>query len=153
MNIFEEVQHRLSSKVRMRGLFKDLHFEDLERIIDRMQALLEEKREAHEMEQTRRKAKAADIKHVHALMEERGLSLEDLGLVAESAAPKTKKRRNLNRYTFVYETLSGDTAYWEGATTGRLPSEFQEYLNRTGKKRLDCVKEEASQEEASLLVS
>ena len=136
MNMFEEIMHRLSSKTRMRGLFKDVHLEDLERVIERMQGLLEEKRASHEAEQAKNQQKAANIEAVRKMLEEKGLSLSDLG-ASEEAQPK--KRRNVSKYTFEYVTKAGDTVQWYGSTTGRLPKDFQAYLDETGKKRLDCV--------------
>ena len=52
-----------------------------------------------------------------------------------------KRRRNVQKYTFEYQTEAGDTVQWQGATTGRLPRDFQAYLVRTGKKRLQCALE------------
>ncbi|MTI13723.1 H-NS histone family protein [Sansalvadorimonas verongulae] len=143
MNMFEEIMHRLSSKTRMRGLFKDVHFEDMERIIDRMNSLLEEKRAAYEEDQAKNKEKEESIEQIRKILEEKGLSLADLGATEEVA---TKKRRNINKYTFEYVTKAGDTVQWYGSTTGRLPKDFQAYLDETGKKRLDCVVKQEDEE-------
>lgn len=136
MNVFEEIQHRLSSKTRIRSLFKDVHVEDLERIIARMNDVLAEKQEARDKEDEKRQAKLESIEAIKQIMSDRGVSLDDLGAL-EIEAPK--KRRNIQKYTFEFQTEAGDTVQWEGATTGRLPRDFQAYLDRTGKKRLDCV--------------
>ena len=145
MNIFDEIMHRLSSKTRIRSLFKDVHLEDLERIIERLQSITEEKRVAHEAEQAKNKEKEESIEQIRQMLEAKGLSLSDLG-VSEEDQPK--KRRNVSKYTFEYVTKSGDTVQWYGSTTGRLPRDFQAYLDETGKKRLDCVVGEAVGEEA-----
>ena len=50
-----------------------------------------------------------------------------------------RKRRNIKRCTFRYETTGGSEVLWEGSNAGRIPTEFREYLDRTGKKRQDCV--------------
>ncbi|OQX36710.1 MAG: hypothetical protein B0D91_08510 [Oceanospirillales bacterium LUC14_002_19_P2] len=139
MNIFDEIQHRLASKTRIRALFKDVHIEDIERIISRLEGILEEKKDAVAADEAKRQAKQENIDEVRRLLAERGLSLDDLD-PAEEAAPK--KRRNVQKFTFQYETNSGDTVTWHGSTTGRLPKDFQTYLDRTGKKRLDCVIED-----------
>nr|WP_283777721.1 H-NS family nucleoid-associated regulatory protein [Sansalvadorimonas sp. 2012CJ34-2] len=128
--------HRLSSKTRIRSLFKDVHLEDLERILERLQAITEEKRTSYEAEQAKNKEKEESIEQIRQMLEAKGLSLSDLG-VAEDDQPK--KRRNVSKYTFEYVTKSGDTVQWYGSTTGRLPKDFQAYLDETGKKRLDCV--------------
>lgn len=139
MNIFDEIQHRLASKARIRSLFKDVHIEDVERIISRMKSILAEKKEALAADEAKRQARQENINEVRRLLAERGLSLDDLGAVEETTP---RKRRNVQRLTFQYETNSGDTVTWHGSTTGRLPKDFQTYLDRTGKKRLDCVVED-----------
>ncbi len=136
MNMFDEIMHRLSSKNRMRGLFKDTHFEDMERIIERMNSLLEEKRKDFEAEQEKNKEKAESIEQVRKMLEEKGLSLSDLGASDET---QPKKRRNVSKHTFEYQTKAGDKVQWYGSTTGRLPKEFQTYLDDSGKKRVDCI--------------
>ena len=140
MNIFEEVLHRLSSKTRIRQLFKDVHTEDLERIISRLNGALAEKQEARAKDEEKRKKKQESIEVIKQIMADRGVSMTDLGignLDLDEAAPK--RRRNIQKYTFEYENESGELVKWDGATTGRLPSDFQAYLQRTGKKRLDCA--------------
>ena len=139
MNIFDEILHRLSSKTRIRSLFKDVHVEDLERIISRMNDVLEEKQEARQKEEAKRQEKLDQIESIKKLMAESGVSMDDLGGL-EIDAPK--RRRNVQKYNFEYQTETGDTVQWQGATTGRLPRDFQAYLERTGKKRLECALEE-----------
>ncbi len=136
MNMFEEIMHRLSSKTRMRGLFKDTNLEDMERIVERMQTLVAEKRREVEQEKEKNKAKAENIEEIRRILEEKGLSLSDLGGY-DDAQPK--KRRNVSKHNFQYVTKTGDTVQWYGSTTGRLPKEFQAYLDETGKKRQDCI--------------
>ena len=136
MNMFEEIMHRLSSKTRMRGLFKDAHLEDMERIIERMKSLVNEKRAEVEAEKEKNKEKAESIEQIRKMLEEKGLSLSDLG-AREDVQPK--KRRNVSKHNFEYVTKTGDTVQWYGSTTGRLPREFQAYLDETGKKRQDCI--------------
>lgn len=136
MNIFDEVLHRLSSKTRIRHLFKDAHVEDLERILSRMKTVLEEKQENREKEEQQRQVKLQSIEAIKQIMADRGVSMGDLGFTEEVSS---KRRRNIQKYTFQYEKENGDQAQWQGATTGRLPKDFQEYLERTGKKRMDCV--------------
>ncbi len=136
MNVFEEIHHRLSSKTRIRSLFKDVHVEDLDRIIKRMNEVLDEKIDARGKDDEKRKAKLDSIEAIKEIMASKGVSMEDLDAL-ELAAPKRK--RNVQKFTFEYETDAGDKIQWNGSTTGRLPRDFQAYLERSGKKRLDCV--------------
>ncbi|MCL6269754.1 H-NS histone family protein [Sansalvadorimonas sp. 2012CJ34-2] len=138
MNIFDEVMHRLSSKTRMRGLFRDVHVEDLERIVTRLQDVLEEKKAAVEEQQEKIKAKQNSIEVIKKMMDEKGISIEDFG----STAVGEKKKRNIKRYLFEFQDKSGSNHQWEGSLTGRAPKVFQEYLQRTGKERSDCIIEE-----------
>lgn len=58
MNIFDEALDVLKSKVQIRKLFHDMHVEDLQRIIGRIEAIYEEKLMAQmeaEEEQARKK--------------------------------------------------------------------------------------------------
>ena len=144
MNVFEEVLHRLSSKTRIRSLFKDVHVEDLERIISRLNDVLTEKQEVRQKEEARRQEKLDQIENIKKMMVESGVSMDDLGGLEIDAS---KRRRNIQKYTFEYQTETGDTVQWKGATTGRLPRDFQSYLERTGKKRLECALEEIADSE------
>ena len=139
MNVFEEIHHRLSSKTRIRSLFKDVHVEDLDRIIKRMNEVLAEKVDARSKDEEKRKAKQDSIEAIKQIMAEKGVSMDDLDAL-ELAAPKRK--RNVQKFTFEYETEAGDKVQWDGSTTGRLPRDFQAYLERSGKKRLECVVED-----------
>ncbi|MGB0361160.1 MAG: hypothetical protein ACPGEF_07120 [Endozoicomonas sp.] len=140
MNIFDEVLHRLSSKTRMRALFKDVHAEELERVISRLNDVLTEKQQARAKEEEKRQKKQKSIEVIKQVMADHGVTINDLSLGALDLGEATpKRRRNIQKYTFEYETDAGDRVKWEGATTGRLPSDFQAYLERTGKKRLDCA--------------
>ena len=138
MNIFDELLHRLSSKTRIRQLFKGASKHDLERILSRMNDVLEEKQSARQQEEDQRKEKQESIEAIKQIMADRGVSMGDLNINDELPS---KRRRNIQKYAFEYETGDGDKAVWTGATTGRLPRDFQSYLERTGKKRMDCVVE------------
>lgn len=136
MNIFDEIHDRLSSKVKTRALFSDTHHEDLEKVITRLQGVLSEKLEARKKAVEEKQKKIADVESVKAVMSEMGLSVDDL---AELGLDTKKRRvRNTQKHTFEYQA-DGETKLWHGSSAGRLPKEFQAYLNATGKKRVDCI--------------
>lgn len=140
MNIFEELHHRLSSKSRIRSLFKDAGVQDLERVLARLNEVYQEKLDVRKVEEEQRQQKLNDIKVIQKEMEALGLTLSDFDELDEAGKIKSgRRRRNVSKHTFEYETLSGDTVRWYGSTTGRLPKPFQDYLEKTGKKRIDCV--------------
>lgn len=138
MNIFEELHHRLGSKTRIRSLFKDVNAEEMERIINRMNEVLQEKFNEKEAEEAKREEKKQSIEEIKKAMAERGLSISDLSLLDEMGK-ESKRKRNVSKHNFEYQTISGDTVRWYGSTTGRLPKDFQDYLDRTNKKRTDCI--------------
>ncbi len=140
MNIIDELQNRLSSKTRIRSLFKDTSAQELEKILARLKDIHAEKLKSREAEEEERQKKLDKIKAIQKEMESMGLTLSDFDAI-EDGVKTGKKRRNVTRHTFEYETAAGDTIRWQGSTTGRLPSEFQDYLEKTGKKRIDCIVE------------
>ena len=142
MNIFEELHHRLGSKTRIRSLFKDVNSEEMERIIRKMKEVLAEKENEKLQEESKREEKKKSIEEIKKVMAERGLSFSDLSLLDEmgkESKRKRKRKRNVSKHNFEYQTISGDTVRWYGSTTGRLPKDFQDYLDRTNKKRIDCI--------------
>lgn len=141
MNIFEELHHRLGSKTRIRSLFKDVNSEEMERIVSRMKEVLAEKEDEKLQEEAKREEKKKSIEAIKKAMAERGLSLSDLSLLDEMGR-ESKRKRNVSKHNFEYQTISGDTVRWYGSTTGRLPKDFQDYLDRTNKKRIDCIVDE-----------
>ena len=136
MNIFDEAISLLKSKVQIRKLFQDMHAEDMQRVISRIEAIYEEKLmaqvEAEEENARKRDAIDAVLKQMQAL----GLSTEDIHVGGGEVVRKGKPRQ---RYQFSYENTAGESIDWEGATTGRIPGEFSDYLERTGKDRKDCI--------------
>lgn len=141
MNIFDELLHRLGSKTRIRSLFKDVGMDEMERVISRMNEVMEEKNQEKEAEDLKRKEKLESVEEIKKVMEARGLSMSDLNLFQE-AGREGKRKRNVSKHNFEYQTNTGDTVRWYGSTTGRLPKDFQDYLDRTGKKRIQCVVDE-----------
>ena len=140
MNIFDELHHRLSSKSRIRSLFKDASVPDLERVLARLNEVYQEKLDVRKVKEEQRQQKLNYIKTIQKEMEALGLTLSDFDELDESGKVKVgRRRRNVSKHTFEYETLAGDSVKWYGSTTGRLPRGFQDYLEKTGKKRTDCI--------------
>lgn len=140
MNIFEESLAVLKSKTKLRTLFKSVHIEDVENVLSRVQAVLEEKKEEVEQQAAALQEKQEQLQTIIQLMKDHNISLEELN---DSLAGKstTRKRRDVQRMTFRYETNEGNEIIWEGSNAGRIPADFAAYLERTGKKRLNCVVE------------
>ncbi|MBO9480426.1 MULTISPECIES: H-NS family nucleoid-associated regulatory protein [Gammaproteobacteria] len=138
MKLLDELHHRLGSKSRIRSLFKDVSVQELEKILDRLKGVHKEKLQSRVKEDAKRQKKMKDIVAIHKEMAELGITLSDLDNINDPG--KTgKRRRTVTKHTFQYENPAGQTVYWEGSTTGRLPKDFQEYLEKTQKKRAECI--------------
>ena len=138
MKLLDEIHHRLGSKSRIRSLFKDISVHELEKMLDRLKDVHKEKLQSRVKEDARRQKKLDDIAAIQKEMAELGVTLSDLDSIGDSGK-STKRRRIVAKHTFQYENAAGETIEWEGSTTGRLPKEFQEYLERTKKKRAECI--------------
>ncbi|WP_062268545.1 hypothetical protein [Endozoicomonas arenosclerae] len=137
MNIFEESLNILKSKVQLRKLFQDMHVEDIQNVIKRVEAIHEEKLREHNELKEQEGLKREAVESILGQLQEKGLTLEDLQ--ATATVEKVRKGKPRQRYQFQYEKEDGTVVDWEGATTGRIPAEFTEYLTRTGKERKDCI--------------
>ncbi len=135
MNIHDEIITRLNSKVRIRSLFSDTSIKEMKTVIEHMSAVLEDKLKAKEKEKGKIKAKKRIIMKIRQTMKDHDLSLADINEL-DNTVPSKKTRE---KHTFEYITLSGDNILWYGSMAGRLPKAFQDYLDRTGKKRADCI--------------
>lgn len=140
MNIFEESLSVLKSKVQLRKLFQDMHIEDIKRVVNRIESIHEEKLMAQmqvEEEHTRKREAAEAIMKE---LQEKGLNIDDLAGLSKTAESKSiRKGKTRQRYQFEYHTTGGSAITWQGATTGRIPADFSDYLKRTGKERKACI--------------
>ncbi|WP_330926523.1 H-NS family nucleoid-associated regulatory protein [Candidatus Sororendozoicomonas aggregata] len=147
MSIFEETISILKSKVKVRELFKDLSASDTEKMIRRMESIYEEKLHSEQAKAAELEQKEKALKALLDQMKELGVTPEDIG----SSMVKQKRNytsRTRQRYVFAYQTSEGNERNWVGAVTGRTPSDFADYLKRTGKDRKECIiAEEGSADE------
>ncbi|WP_067515789.1 H-NS family histone-like protein [Endozoicomonas ascidiicola] len=140
MKSFDELHDRLSSKTRIRSLFKAATVQDLEKILARLNELYTEKLQSREQEDLERQRKKDDITAIQKKMSDLGLTLSDLDVLSDTTISR-KRRRTSKKHTFQYENTKGETILWKGSSTGRLPKEFQEYLEKHQKKRAECIVE------------
>lgn len=138
MKLLDEIHHRLGSKSRIRSLFKDISVHELEKMLDRLRDVHQEKLQSRVKEDAKRQKKLDDIAAIQKEMAELGVTLSDLDGIDDSGK-STKRRRVVTKHIFQYEDAAGELVQWEGSTTGRLPKEFQEYLEKTNKKRAECI--------------
>lgn len=138
MKLLDEIHHRLGSKSRIRSLFKDISVHELEKMLDRLRDVHQEKLQSRVKEDAKRQKKLDDIAAIQKEMAELGVTLSDLDGIDDSGK-STKRRRVVTKHIFQYEDAAGELVQWEGSTTGRLPKDFQEYLEKTKKKRAECI--------------
>ena len=139
MNIFDESINVLKSKVQLRKLFHDMHVEDIQRVISRVESIYEEKKDALKEVEIEQQRKREAVEAVLKELEDKGLALDDLASL-NVAEPKAKRKgKPRQRYQFEYQSEDGSSVIWEGATTGRIPADFTAYLERSGKERKDCI--------------
>ncbi|PJE78578.1 hypothetical protein CI610_02472 [invertebrate metagenome] len=142
MNIFEETIKLLKSKVQLRKLFQDTHAEDMQRVINRIEAIYEEKMLIQmEQEEANTKRQQA-IDSVLNQMKGLELSVDDLNEAIGKTSQKPRTSKPRQRFLFRFEDTDGTSVEWEGATTGRIPACFVDYLERSNKTRKDCIIQE-----------
>lgn len=143
MNSFEETLQILKSKVQLRKLLQDTQPDDIQRIINRIDAIYQEKQiVALEQEQALLRKKEA-LGSITAQMKSLGVTFDDL---CAATSPNQGKKRSTaqarQRFVFAYQDAAGHSKKWEGAATGRIPSDFADYLERTKKTRKACIESE-----------
>ena len=139
MNIFDEALSALKSKVQVRRLFHDIHAEDLQRVISRVEAVYEEKIATQQEVEKQKARKKEALEALAKQMKKLGLSPADMKAMVDDKGADRRKGRTRQRYLFRYESADGASVDWEGATTGRIPADFTAYLERTGKDRKSCI--------------
>ena len=140
MNIFEESLAILNNKAKIRKLVADMHSEDLRKVIDRIEAVYQELLKTEQAKEAELEHKKAAIAEMKEKLKELGLTVDDLGVVASEDKPKQKRQyKQREKFTFQYVTETGEQKQWTGATVGRKPNDFSEYLERTGKAITDCI--------------
>ena len=78
MNIFEESIVILKSKVKIRALLKQMHIEDIESMITRLQSVYEEKLEEAKNEEEANLHKQAALQEIMNILKEKNISPEEL---------------------------------------------------------------------------
>ncbi|MCH7424980.1 H-NS family nucleoid-associated regulatory protein [Shewanella sp. MM_2022_3] len=117
----------LNNRNSIKGLFSDLHYEDVCKLVERVNTVYNAIKELKETEQAESEAKAAKIKEIQNTLLAQGLTLEDL---AGQSPTKTRKKRVLTEqpeFTFEY-TINGDKKTYVGKATGNKPAELKKFL-------------------------
>ena len=100
MNIFDEAHSALKSKVQVRRLFLDIHAEDLQRVISRVEAIYEEKIATQQEVEKQKARKKEALEALAKQMKKLGLSPADMKAVVDDKGTDRRKGRTRQRYLF-----------------------------------------------------
>lgn len=121
----------------VRKTFSQTSLEDLTKITKNLEQLAEEKKEALRAAEEQNKAHQENVRYVLQIMQERDVSLDDLD--RNQVKNGSGNKRKIQRYRFAFSETDGKSVSWEGPLVGQMPAEFRRFLERTGKKRSDCI--------------
>ena len=140
MNIYIGALEILKKKTSVRKLLVEMHSEDVQRIVDRLESVYVEKLEEEKAVEAEVYKKKESLEAIKAQMRELGISVDELaGFTGSVAADKPKRKyKERQKFTFQYENKSGEQLKWVGANAGRKPADFSNYLERTGKSADKC---------------
>lgn len=153
----EATHEILSNRQNIRRYIKtnDLQLDQIERLIKRMSAVRDEMREEVEAEEKARQEKMKRVEDAKRVLKENGLSIEDIvqtergnGLPRKSRGRRSDagKAKNNPLGLYEYEDKNGKKQQIELRRVGRPPEDFSAYLQKTGKKRKDCLIKELDQD-------
>lgn len=150
----------LSNRQNIRRFLKsvDVDYEQLSRIINRLSAVRDEIEEEIKKEEEEHKEKLKKIEETKKILQENGLSLEDLvqtergnGAPRKSKSGRTRSDAGKPKHNpvgiYAYEDENGQRKEIQMPRVGRAPAEFSEYLKKTGKKRKECLVKELDENE------
>ncbi|MBY4677569.1 H-NS histone family protein [Marinobacterium arenosum] len=120
----------LTRKNSLRKQCQELAVADIEKVLDDLKAILEEKQEEEQARIEAEAEKTAKIEAIRKSMLEAGIDLSDLEQLVDTAP----KKKVAPKYRIV--DANGVTHEWSGR--GRTPLAFQEYFD-SGKTKEDCL--------------
>ncbi|USD64356.1 H-NS family nucleoid-associated regulatory protein [Vibrio sp. SCSIO 43136] len=112
----------------LRAFARELSFDTLEEMHEKLSIVVEERREAAEAERAAQAEKEAKLAEYAELIAKEGIDLEDL-IAAMSGSDKTKAKKKREPRPAKYEyTVDGERKTWTGQ--GRTPSAIQAELDK-----------------------
>ena len=125
-----------SDRNSLKSLTKDFYIDDLEKFLNNIIIIVEQRKEQENKLKEIHKEKIKKIAQVKSLLEEEGLSIEDLinDPIQRLIKPKKIKKKLLPKYRLV--DIEGDTHEWTGR--GLAPKVFQRHFDR-GNAKESCL--------------
>ncbi|ALR95646.1 H-NS family nucleoid-associated regulatory protein [Vibrio alginolyticus] len=110
----------------LRAFARELSFEQLEEALGKFTTVVEERREADELEQLERTEKEEKMVAIAKQIAQQGIDVEEL-VHALAGEPKPKAKRAPRPAKYKYIDANGKEKTWTGQ--GRTPTPIQEQLN------------------------
>jgi DNA-binding protein H-NS len=139
-----EFMTTLNNRANLRRALRDLHSDEVESIIERLQVILTEKQEAQQAADAERAIKNQAKEEVLALMAEKGLDIADF--VAIQPGQVVSKPKKPAGKTFTYRWKEGkETFEYTGLSIGVISSKnkngerFAKMLKKTKTKRPEYI--------------
>jgi DNA-binding protein H-NS len=124
----------LKGKVKIKKEAKKLPVGDLEKFISVLNEVLSEKKEKIKLETEKKRIK--DIAKIKSLLDESGLTPDDLKVAKKSKKAAAVKKKTAKPVPAKYRLIDNGVEYlWSGR--GRTPNKFQEYFD-AGNSRESC---------------
>ena len=125
-----------SNRNSLKSLTKDFYIDDLEKFLNNIIIIVEQRKEQENKLKEIHKEKIKKIAQVKSLLEEEGLSIEDLikGPIQNLIKPKKIKKKLPPRYRLV--DMENVTHEWTGR--GLTPKVFQRHFDR-GHTKESCL--------------
>jgi len=132
----QDLKAMAKSRVAARKAVRGLEITELKQLIDNLGVAYAAQLKQHEAREE--KARAAQIAKINAMLQETGLSPEDLRkITGKGKRAAGKKRKKLGKVPPKYRLLIDGTEYlWSGR--GRPPKVFQEYF-QAGNSKESCA--------------
>lgn len=121
-----ETLKSISNIRNLRALAREATLEQVEALFEKVQIVLEEKREAEKAKELAKAQRLENLKKYKELLEKDGISAEELAvLLGGTSAPKKQREPRPAKYKFLE---NGVEKTWTGQ--GRTPKALQEQLNK-----------------------
>jgi len=120
----------------LKALTKDFYIDELEKLVNNINIIIEQRKEAEAKLKEKHKEKIQQIENIKTLLSEQGLSIDDLinDPTATINKPSKPKKKLKPKYRIV--DLNGETHEWTGR--GKTPIVFKDYFE-LGNSKESCL--------------
>ena len=136
----------LRSRKSIREMFKDSTVEYVDKIIERITIIRDEKIEEEKQAEAERKQKEKAKQEVMDVLAKKGLSIEDFVTPGPGMRAEKKPKSSAPVHLYEFTDEDGKTYQYEGPAVGVINKKaengerFAEFLKRVKKKRTDFIK-------------